>query len=91
MAGVPKIRSQKLEALRESLIRTQGLATHAHLLENGMPCPLCGASEHPNPLQSGEAASALLQAETDLKQANHILEEIRDLLQKQSPGRGSAK
>ncbi len=73
---------KKLEALRESLIRTQGLATHAHLLENGMPCPLCGASEHPNPLQSGEAASALLQAETDLKQANHFLEEIRDLLQK---------
>lgn len=75
---------KKLETLRESLIRTQGLATHAHLLENGMPCPLCGASEHPNPLQSGEAASALLQAETDLKQANHILEEIRDLLQKQN-------
>ena len=75
---------KKLEAVRESLIRTQGLATHAHLLENGMPCPLCGASEHPNPLQSGEAANALLQAETNLKQANHILEEIRDLLQKKN-------
>jgi exonuclease SbcC len=73
---------KKIEALRESLIRTQGLATHAHLLENGMPCPLCGASEHPNPLQSGEAANALLQTETELKQAIHVLEEIRDLLQK---------
>jgi exonuclease SbcC len=79
-----KLEVKKLEALRESLIRTQGLSTHAHLLENGMPCPLCGASEHPNPLQSGEAASALLQAETDLKHANPILEEIRDLLQKQN-------
>jgi len=75
---------KKLEGLRESLIRTQGLATHAHLLENGMPCPLCGSSEHPNPLQSGAAATALLQAETDLKHANQVLEEIRDLLQKQN-------
>ncbi len=73
---------KKLEAIRENLIRTQGLATHAHLLENGMPCPMCGASEHPNPLQSGEAAKALLQAEIDLKQATHALEEIRELLQK---------
>ena len=73
---------KKLETIRENLIRTQGLATHAHLLENGMPCPMCGASEHPNPLQSGEAAKALLQAETDLKQASHALEEIRELLQR---------
>jgi exonuclease SbcC len=49
-----------------------------------MPCPLCGASEHPNPLQSSEAANALLQVEVDLNQANHVLEEIRDLLQKKS-------
>jgi exonuclease SbcC len=79
-----KTRVKTLEVLRESLIRTQGLGTHAHLLENGKPCPLCGASEHPNPLQSGEAANAMLQAEQDLKQANHILEEIRDLIQKKS-------
>jgi exonuclease SbcC len=79
-----KTEVKKIEALRESLIRAQGLATHAHLLENGMPCPLCGASEHPNPLQVGEAAKALAQAETDLNQANHALEEARELLQKKS-------
>ena len=79
-----KTEVKKLEALRESLIRTQGLATHAHLLENGMPCPLCGGIEHPNPLQSGEAANALIQTETDLKQAYHALEETRDHLQKKS-------
>jgi exonuclease SbcC len=75
---------KNLEDLRERLIRTQGLGMHAHLLENGKPCPLCGASEHPNPLQSEEAANALVQAEQDLKQANLLLEEIRDLLQKNS-------
>lgn len=79
-----KTEVKKIEALRESLIRAQGLATHAHLLENGMPCPLCGANEHPNPLQVGEAAKALAQAETDLTQANHALEETRELLQKKS-------
>jgi exonuclease SbcC len=79
-----KTEVKKIETLREGLIRTQGLATHAHLLENGMPCPLCGASEHPNPLQVGEAAKALAQAETDLMQANQALEETRELLQKKS-------
>ena len=79
-----KTEVKKIEGLREGLIRNQGLATHAHLLENGMPCPLCGASEHPNPLQVGEAANALAQAERDLKQANHALEETRELLQKKS-------
>lgn len=79
-----KTEVKKIETLREGLIRTQGLATHAHLLENGMPCPLCGASEHPNPLQVGEAAKALAQAETDLMQANQTLEETRELLQKKS-------
>lgn len=75
---------KNLEDLRERLIRTQGLGMHAHLLENGKPCPLCGAIEHPNPLQSGEAANALVQAEQDLKEANLLLEETRDLLQKNS-------
>lgn len=79
-----KTEVKKIEALRESLIRAQGLATHAHLLENGMPCPLCGANEHPNPLQVEEAAKALAQTETDLKQANHALEATRELLQKKS-------
>ena len=75
---------KKLEDLRESLTRTQGLGTHAHLLENGKPCPLCGASEHPNPLQPGEAANARFEAERDLKQATQLLEEIRDLLQEKN-------
>lgn len=79
-----KTEVKKIEVLRESLIRSQGLATHAHLLENGMPCPLCGANEHPNPLQVEEAAKALAQTETDLKQANHALEATRELLQKKS-------
>ncbi len=74
----------QLEILREKLLRTQGLASHTHLLENGMPCPLCGASEHPNPLQASASAAALQQAEVDLKQGNLELENIRELIQKKS-------
>jgi exonuclease SbcC len=74
----------QLELSRETLLRTQGLAAHAHLLENGMPCPLCGASEHPNPLQASASAAALQQAEVDLKQGNLELENIRELIQKKS-------
>ena len=74
----------QLEISREKLLRTQGLASHTHLLENGMPCPLCGASEHPNPLQASASAAALLQTEVDLKQGNLELENIRDLIQKKS-------
>ncbi len=74
----------QLEISREKLLRTQGLASHAHLLENGIPCPLCGASEHPNPLQANASAAALQQVEVDLKQGNLELEKIRDLIQKKS-------
>jgi exonuclease SbcC len=49
-----------------------------------MPCPLCGASEHPNPLQISASAAALQQAELVLKQGNLELENIRDLIQKKS-------
>ena len=49
-----------------------------------MPCPLCGASEHPNPLQATASAAALEQTELDLKQGNLELENIRALIQKKS-------
>jgi exonuclease SbcC len=74
----------QLELSRETLLRTQGLAAHAHLLENGMPCPLCGASEHPSPLHASGSAAALQQAEVDLKQGNLELDTIRELIQKKS-------
>ena len=69
------------EALRENLLRTQGLAAHTHLLESGLPCPLCGSAEHPQPLQSGKSTHALHDAEIALQQAVELLEEIRDLVQ----------
>lgn len=73
---------KELQTRRENLQRTQGLAAHTHLLESGLPCPLCGAAEHPQPLQAGEAAQALQGAEEALQQAVELLEEIRELVQR---------
>lgn len=82
--AVQKTAVSQLQISRETLLRTQGLYSHAHLLENGMPCPLCGASEHPNPLQASASAAALQQAEVDLKQGNLELDTIRELIQKKN-------
>ena len=82
--ALQKTAVSQLEMAREKLLRTQGLSSHTHLLENGMPCPLCGASEHPNPLQATASAAALKQTELDLKQGNLELENIRALIQKKS-------
>jgi len=82
--ALQKIVVSQQEIEREKLLRTQGLAAHAHLLENGKPCPLCGASEHPDPLQEGDSVAALQQAEVELKQGNLELENIRDLIQKKN-------
>ena len=82
--ALQKTAVSQLEMAREKLLITQGLASHTHLLENGMPCPLCGASEHPNPLQATASAAALEQTELELKQGNIELENIRALIQKKS-------
>jgi exonuclease SbcC len=74
----------QLELAREKLLRTQGLSSHAHLLENGLPCPLCGANEHPNPLQVSASAAALQETELELKQGNLVLDKIRELIQKKN-------
>lgn len=41
-----------LEEQKEKLIQKAGLTTHIHLLKDGKPCPLCGALEHPQPLET---------------------------------------
>jgi exonuclease SbcC len=78
---IQKSEVKQLENLRENLLRTQGLAAHTHLLESGLPCPLCGSAEHPQPLQSGESTDALQRAEIGLQQAVGLLDEIRNFVQ----------
>ncbi|WP_373396915.1 SMC family ATPase [Algoriphagus halophilus] len=42
----------ELESQRDKILQKQGLTAHAHMLEDGSPCPLCGSLEHPNPLKT---------------------------------------
>ncbi|RAI85748.1 SbcC/MukB-like Walker B domain-containing protein [Algoriphagus yeomjeoni] len=67
---------QELEKQRDLLMQKQGLAAHVHLLNAGEACPLCGAVEHPNPLES-DGSSALSAKDQQIHQAKKVLEQIQ--------------
>ena len=75
---------QKLDIERDSLIHKQGLAAHVHLLHNGEPCPLCGAVDHPSPLQAETDELLLREKAKQIEGAKELLETISVLLQKQA-------
>ncbi|PZX50713.1 exonuclease SbcC [Algoriphagus ratkowskyi] len=65
----------ELEKQRDLLMQKQGLAAHVHLLHNGEACPLCGALEHPTPLE-GDAENNLEQKDLQIQEAKLLLEQI---------------
>jgi exonuclease SbcC len=67
---------QELEKQRDLLMQKQGLVAHVHLLHNGEACPLCGALDHPNPLE-GDGASDLDQKTNQIREAKLLLEQIQ--------------
>ncbi|PZX47080.1 SbcC/MukB-like Walker B domain-containing protein [Algoriphagus chordae] len=67
---------QELEKQRDILMQKQGLAAHVHLLHNGEACPLCGALEHPNPLD-GDDDGGLAQKDLQIREAKLLLEQIQ--------------
>lgn len=77
-----KINIKTLESERDSLIQRSGLGAHLHLLEDGKPCPLCGASEHPDPLQSETQDFSLKQKEEEIEKVKVTLEDVFELSKK---------
>jgi DNA repair protein SbcC/Rad50 len=73
---------QGLEAEKEKLQLKAGLAAHVHLLEEGEPCPLCGSTDHPNPLTTARDGKALEEKIQEIDDAKNLLEKIRVLGQK---------
>lgn len=67
---------QVLEQQRDVLMQKQGLAAHVHLLHDGEACPLCGALDHPNPLES-DGANSLEQKANEIKEAKLLLDKIQ--------------
>ena len=67
---------QELEKQRDILMQKQGLSAHVHLLHNGEACPLCGALDHPNPLE-GDGAGDLEQKNKQIQEGKLILDQIQ--------------
>jgi len=70
---------QELETM-QSQWRFGQAAELANTLQEGKPCPVCGAEHHPRPAENVAAATstiALELAQTKLKQAELCLEELR--------------
>ncbi|WP_192346049.1 SbcC/MukB-like Walker B domain-containing protein [Algoriphagus sp. Y33] len=63
-----------LEEQRDLLMQKQGLAAHVHLLHQGEACPLCGALEHPDPLD--------VDGGNELELKSHEIHEAKSLLEK---------
>ncbi|WP_194776333.1 AAA family ATPase [Pararhodonellum marinum] len=78
-----KEKLQQLENEKDLLLQKKGLAAHAHVLVEGVPCPLCGSDTHPFPL-SPEASEGewtamtdeISRVKTDLEKANQTSQEI---------------
>lgn len=77
-----KTHIQELEAEKEKLQRKAGLAAHVHLLEQGEACPLCGATDHPNPLTAVKEEKVLEKKIQEIKTAKILLEKVQSLNQK---------
>ncbi|WP_297338415.1 SMC family ATPase [Algoriphagus sp.] len=64
------------EMKREAILQKSGLNNHAHLLEDGKPCPLCGATEHPDPLEKRNHNQDQKEIELKIAQEKEQLEKI---------------
>lgn len=80
----PHALKKSISAEREKfqLLRLQDdWRTHARLLEEGKPCPLCGATSHPKPLSESKLSDALDSARKNLKGLEEMLERQHAFIQ----------
>ncbi len=72
-------RLDEKDALVRQLAVQQQLAGMAHTLEDGQPCPLCGALEHPAPLADGNLSEVLEDAKSALTTGKKALQALASL------------
>ncbi|QDH79013.1 SMC family ATPase [Echinicola soli] len=68
---------QQVQKEREHLLQQQGLFEYAHQLKPGEACPLCGALEHPSPLEHDFDEQKLEKTDESIRQFGHRLEALR--------------
>ncbi|GAB4415643.1 MAG: SbcC/MukB-like Walker B domain-containing protein [Bacteroidia bacterium] len=73
---------QRLDAAIDELKLRHQLHAMAGSLEAGLPCPLCGSTSHPAPIQPASDDAAMRRAETERMRAEATLEQIRIVLPK---------
>ncbi|MHA7131231.1 AAA family ATPase [Algoriphagus namhaensis] len=69
----------KLEHQLTQLKELSGLTAHAHLLEDGKPCPLCGAEAHPAPLSGDHTEQKTQALQSKITQVKTTLDQIKQL------------
>lgn len=79
-----KDKLKTLEIERDALIQKQGLAAHIHLLHDGEACPLCGAVEHPDPLQSESEVRQLEEKNREISAGKALLDQISSAIQRKN-------
>ncbi|GGF23693.1 SbcC/MukB-like Walker B domain-containing protein [Echinicola rosea] len=62
---------------REHLLQQQGLFTYARQLKAGDPCPLCGALDHPEPLEHQFDDQKLEKTDDSIQRHSQRLETLR--------------
>jgi len=67
---------QNLETSKETLLQKKGLAAHIHLLHEGEACPLCGSTEHPDPIGESQEEDELNGIKQKIDQAKKLAEHI---------------
>lgn len=72
----------QLDQKSQKLKDQNGLAAHVHLLEDGLPCPLCGSASHPDPLSVEKSNAEILALQTLTKEKKGLLLEILALQKK---------
>ncbi len=64
------------ESEKENLKNRIGIGAHVHILEDGKPCPLCGSTEHPEPVDTRESEDELNAIAANLTVLQAELDEI---------------
>ena len=73
---------KELETSKNKLLVAKELAQFSHNLHDGESCPLCGALEHPNPMQVIDVTKEIEAIELQILEVDKQDKEIRDTVTK---------